>query len=608
MPSTESFYGGAKYPLDPSYGNPVAYKTSFAELGTSVDARTANQIKEVSKHLNTGIKTIEVSGHSPEVFEAIPKEHLKELNRLAKLTGSDLTFHAPMIDPSGITQHGWDKIQQEAAAQQLWSAVERSHDLDPRGNIMVTMHASTAPVPTETRVKEGKEEKVKSIVLVTPDGRITQIKEEEKFFPEAGKFTPGKPREFIPKQAIIEENERFLTGQVEKLLYSLNITKRNLDEITSLKENVKQRIESQEKLSGEKIPEQIKEKMIAQTDEQIKSYLPQASLSTRAGYDQLKQMFDLVYKATEQGSTNRQKLDNFAKKIVSEDIHKLSSSENPEDVKRFSELVQEGVSALGKLKDVQVLKPLRDFAIEKTAETTADLAFKGFKKFGETAPVISLENHPAQQSLLTTGQDLKEVIQAARKNFVRKAMKEKGLSEGEAKQQASKLIGATWDVGHINMLRRYGFDKSDIIKETEKVAPFVKHVHLSDNFGFEHTELPMGMGNVPMKQIMEKLGKEGFKGKKVAEALSWWQHFSEQGTQHAIIPTMQAMNSPIYGMQMGPAWNQYTGVAGGYFSGYGAINPEIHHSLYGAGFSSLPTELGGQVAGKDSRFSGTPMS
>lgn len=82
------------------------------------------------------------------------------------------------------------------------------------------------------------------------------------------------------------------------------------------------------------------------------------------------------------------------------------------------------------------------------------------------------------------------------------------MSENEAKKQAEKFIGATWDVGHINMLRKFGYEEKDIIKEAEAVAPYIKHVHLSDNFGFEHTELPMGMGNVPLKEIMEKLGKK----------------------------------------------------------------------------------------------------
>ena len=63
-------------------------------------------------------------------------------------------------------------------------------------------------------------------------------------------------------------------------------------------------------------------------------------------------------------------------------------------------------------------------------------------------------------------------------------------------------------------------------------------------------------------------------------------------------------------MKMAPTWTQLygQGTPGGYFAGYGAINPEIHHSLYGTGFSALPMELGGQIPGKESQSTGAPMS
>ena len=38
----------------------------------------------------------------------------------------------------------------------------------------------------------------------------------------------------------------------------------------------------------------------------------------------------------------------------------------------------------------------------------------------------------------------------------------------------------------------------------------------------------------------------------------------------------------------------------------GPINPQIHHSIYGAGFTTLPAELGGEMPGTQSRFAGTP--
>jgi len=138
----------------------------------------------------------------------------------------------------------------------------------------------------------------------------------------------------------------------------------------------------------------------------------------------------------------------------------------------------------------------------------------------------------------------------------------------------------------------------------EEVAHLIKHVHLSDNFGFEHTELPMGMGNVPFKEIMEKLGKKGYDAVKVIEAAGWWQHFKTPPFQE----TIQAIGSPIYGMKMAPYWSQTNELQESYFGGYGNMLPQINYETFGAGFSRLPQELGGASPGaQGSRMSNNPM-
>ncbi|MCK5044082.1 sugar phosphate isomerase/epimerase, partial [Candidatus Pacearchaeota archaeon] len=143
-----------------------------------------------------------------------------------------------------------------------------------------------------------------------------------------------------------------------------------------------------------------------------------------------------------------------------------------------------------------------------------------------------------------------------------------------------------------------------IIKESEKVAKLVKHVHLSDNFGFEHTELPMGMGNVPLKEIMEKLGEQGFKAKKIIEAANWWQHFKTAPVQE----TLQSVGSSFYSSNMAPYWNQEQGLQQSYSGGFGQMLPQLNYETFGAGFSQLPTELGGQKQGAGgSRMSGRGM-
>jgi hypothetical protein len=248
--------------------------------------------------------------------------------------------------------------------------------------------------------------------------------------------------------------------------------------------------------------------------------------------------------------------------------------------------------------------PVEGFAIEKSSQTFGNAAFNSYKKFKDKAPTLVIENPPAGFAL-STGEDIKKMVEESRKHFVKKAVSD-GMSESQARKEAEKIIGATWDVGHINMLRKYGYSEEEIVKETEKIAPYLKHVHLSDNFGFEHTELPMGMGNVPLKKMMEKLGKKGVEAKKIIEAAGWWQHFKTPPFQEVL----EAVGSPVYSMKMAPYWNQAAGLQEGYFSGYGQMLPEGHYKTWGSGFSmaSLPMELGGQMPGAGgSRMSGRPM-
>ena len=596
MASNEYFYGGKTYNLDPKYGSPIMYGSNFSQLSSALDPRTANQIKEATETLNTGIRNLEVGNVQPDVFESVPKQHFKEMNRLAKLTGAKLSFHAPMIDPTGITEHGWEKMNQDAAEKQLWSAIEKSQELNPGENV-VTFHASSVPLPSaEFKIKDGKTEKVKSMILIDPQGKLHPIKEEEKYFPLGIKGEKvGAPIPTSPKfeDEIRKQNDDLWSQQLSQLNF---YSQRGTSEMGDMN-----------KLGIDKL--NFKELKKEENSEWKKweGLQMHAALDLSEAYRQLKSMYELAYKSAKNTGDNKtiKELDIYANKILPLAGNFENIRGNKENLQKFSDLIEEGVNLLGEKKP-EILRPLRDFAIEKSAETTANLALRGYNEFKDKAPIIALENHPAQQSLLTTGEDLRDVIKKAQKLFIEKAKKE-GMSEGEATKQAEKLIGATWDVGHINMMRRFGYDKSDILKQTDAVAPFVKKVHLSDNFGFEHTELPMGMGNVPMKEIMEKIGKEGYDVKKVIEAGNWWQHFSPGGkTNSPLVPTMQGLGTQMYGGS--PGWNQIYGTPGGYFTGYGTMLPEQHFSLYGAGFSNLPMELGGQISGKDSRFSGTPMS
>jgi hypothetical protein len=102
---------------------------------------------------------------------------------------------------------------------------------------------------------------------------------------------------------------------------------------------------------------------------------------------------------------------------------------------------------------------------------------------------------------------------------------------------------------------------------------------------------------------LKELEKAGYAGKAIVEAGGFVQHFRTSPHPFAL----EALGSPIYAAYMQPLWAQARDLYGAYFAGYGTMLPEQHFSFYGAGFSGMPTELGGQMPGRQSRLSGTPL-
>jgi len=611
--ATEAFYSGGYSSLNPKFGEKdffTDYRMPASTISVTSDGRTANQVKAVSNALNTGIKNVEISMLTPDVFESIPEQHLVELNRQLKLTGAKASAHGILVDPSGYSNQGMSESNRENAERQMMLAVERIQKVDPTGNIPITFHSSNMP-GTEYKVekKDGKKVLVASQIAAIDkeSGKLGAFKGEFVNYPERGKVYRS------PEERLETHNY----SQWQSQIMQLNHYKKEADEL--LEEGIGVLgPKYDEILEARKKGFQIPDENLTQPMQTALRKIDRADMMLDNLKSQLTNMYDSLLKYGDLPAERKKNMseDNKMKikGAIQQEMAKVADNwktfgknGNAADPFAQGELIDSTLKKLKALPFVpETLVPLEEYAKDKASETFANVALHAYDKFKDKAPIISIENPPAGMGI-STGTALKELVVESRKKFADKLIDEQGLSKSEAEDVAKKLIGATWDVGHINMLRKVGFEAKDIVKQTEEIAPFVKHVHLSDNFGFEHTELPMGMGNVPIKEMMEKLGKEGFQGKRVVEAISWWQHFSEQGKIPALTPTLEAFGSPIYAMQMGPYWNQSSGLLGGYFAGYGAVLPEQHFQAYGAGFESLPLELGGQVQGKRDRFSGSPM-
>jgi sugar phosphate isomerase/epimerase len=573
-----NIYQGGYSSLSPSYGIFTGYRAPSKGLGLATDPRTANILKDASTKLSTGAKTIEISTVSPAVLESVPEPHLKEVNRLSKLTGVDITVHGPLVEPSGMTQQGFTESNREAAERQMSLAVERSHEMNPKGNFPVTFHSSVL-LPGQVPPK-GNEHPEEVYIINTETGEVGKIPLKKREFPIE------KEEPLTPEREIQKVNKNSWGEKISQVAYYENIGMNALRRSGVIAETT----EAEEK-AGKKLWDEEK---------YSKREVQDAAAFIDNSYRSLKDMFEIAMK---KGSEiDQDKLREFRREIEPTVAHIQANEGDWRNAQLKGEIVEKGIEVMRTLSaPPKVYETLNDFTKDKTATTFANIAYNSWREFKDKAPIISVENPPIGGAF-ATGKELKSLIEDSRKKFVERAVKT-GMSEKEARNQAEKLLGVTWDVGHINMLRKYGYEDKDIVKEAEKVAPLVKHIHLSDNFGFEHTELPMGMGNVPLKETMEKLGKKADEAKKIVEAGNWYEHFQTTPFQE----TLEAFGSPLYSMDMAPYWNQTEGFQQGYFSGSGQMLPPVNYEVFGAGFSQLPQELGGQMGGAGGRMSGRPM-
>jgi len=601
----EQFYDGAKYPLEPKSDSLYTGASIPAEkLGGATSIQTANQVTEVSNILNSGMKAVEVATINPDVFDMIPQQHLKEIDRLTKLNNIDVSLHAPMIEPSGFTQQGWNEDNRREIERQFKDVIFRAHELSPNKPLPVTIHSTAVPgtetmpielikdITPEEKELYGKDGRIptKTIAVNTQTGEMTPLIREIEYYPETGK------RIKTPEERLDIVNNSHWINKVTNLAFY----KKEADEILV-------------PAAGNLLPVlgELKEKNV--TEDRIKEIttehqgdlekLNRANLFLENVQSSFRTLYDEAYKT---GDDNTKKiLDEISdkwKRGRKEIAERGNAIEAPIITSR---LLDESLDLLREIElrgaVPKVFRPIEEFATEKASETFSNVAVEAYKKFGDKAPFISIEN-PPYGTAISTGQELKNLIKETRDKIQEKLSRE-GYSESAAQKAAEQMVGATWDTSHISMIRKQGYKKEDLIKEAEIIAPYVKHVHLNDNLGYTHTDLPPGMGDVPFKEIIDKLKKAGFKGKNIFEGGGFFQHFKI--SPHGMV--LESMGSPIYSAVAQPTWTHTYGTMGNYASG-GAIYPEQHFQMYGAGFSGLPTELGGQISGRQSRFSGTPMN
>jgi sugar phosphate isomerase/epimerase len=606
----ENFYPGTPsafdYPAFQSldYGDLfTGYRVRFQDIGMTTDPRTNNLIEEVSKKLSSGVKTIEMTGLQmgegpPSQFlETIPKQHFKEVERISKLTGAEVTMHGPLVELSGLSRNGWSQEMREDSERQIVNAIDRAHEMNPRGGVPVTLHASTMPA---YEWKPGMPEDKATIIAIDQQSMQQHPLRYEM------RYTPGEPKthEWTPQAQVESLNATHWHNKVTEMISAKQGADNLIKDSWHIVAPIWKKIDNGEISFNQLSPGQQQAYVNIQNAQNL--YADKIDPAFVTLYDEAyKYAPKLIEGITREGKEVRISKEDYREMLtdVGNKYNKLREEKNITPSKMSFEYGKI-LSGLAHLPAPQHYIPVEEFSKKHSSTTLANAALKTYMKYGENSPTISVENVTPDMAF-SRSESLKGLIEEARKKFVEQA-KKKGIGGGDAKKIAEKLIGATWDIGHINLLRKYGYDEAKLREETKEIAPFVKHVHISDNFGSEHIELPPGMGTVPIKDLLKELEKQGYSGKKILEVAHWWQNLSQQGKISPLPYSMEALGSPIYGMMQAPYWNQARGVYGQYISGPLAYMPEQHHAMYGSGLMSLPTELGGQIPGKQSRLAGAP--
>ena len=629
--SFESFYGGGASSLSPEYGNFTGYRMSASQLGFPGSPQTANQLGEAINAAKQGVKAFEVQMLQPDAAETIPKQHFKEMRALMKLSGVKPSVHGPMIDAAGFDDKGnWgQEFGRASNERRMFDTLEKAYALGPEGNIPVVFHSSAGTPGAEFRPggkEEGRGDVImeKGAMINRETGQASQVKDRRSYFLSTSEKDFKLGKDDLEKGGTLMTVERSVDnsnavdwdeklkgviigkGKVDRALGQLwqnaealnlsNIDINNGDE----RKVFNQAIKNNPTVQNEMVKAEV---LLENNNLTFRSLF---NTAYKYGTDEqrklLKELSSDWKKDSEEKSSNpfREQMD--ASELQDTYFNKFKDITSRKLIEKGGLLVSDERFGAPK-----IYQEANEFAMDKAATTFGNLAMKSYDKLGaDKSPMLAIEPfHPGAG--LSSTDDMVQLVKASRKNFAKQLVEEKGFSKGEAKDVAAKKIGVTWDVGHINMIKKYGFTDKDIVKQTKKIAPMVKHVHLTDNFGFADTHLAPGMGNVPMKKILEQLEKTGRFGemRKIVEAGAFVQHFKK--SPHGL--TMAAFGSPLYAMSgdsMG--WNRAMDVQGAYFGGYGTTSPSTHHQYFGAGFTTMPVELGGQQPGGNSRFGGTPMA
>lgn len=553
------------------------------------------------------------TGHTPESYSKDEREQMREM---AKINEVELSTHAaPDLGwLSGFNRRdGFDDAVAEQSMHEVKRAIDFAADVAEGGPVVFHLSEFPRPIagieegmPEGLKPKgyfeayEGEAGKAITYLVDEKTGKIIQsVKEDEIIYrPKAKPLdsgekyfdTKGRPIKYKP---LIGEDGKPVCDPVSgNPIYDYDLDEKGDIQVEGIEYKKYKEEKLKEGLTKREIPlefhrEQLeaqRQNQLGHADEYEIAYKDAIEtrgkiLETLKAYEELwsKIPEDKKYKFRETIG-NRHGYAYLPPDQITDPVNYLKEKLR-ETEKRLSYGREIAISSRQQAKEIgdriKRAELIDDYAIKKSTNNIAEAAMYAYeieKKRGLEKPLWLAPENWSPENYGSSPEELKHMVIKSREAMAQKLLaKKKASSQKEADRIAEEHIKATFDVGHMNFWKKYykGDDEDfkkwyvNNVKELVK-SGIIGHVHMHDNFGYHDEHLRSGEGNAPIKEFIEELEKEGFKGKIISEPGG-----QKQGQYHtAWTSAIGLSKSPIY--KIGSSARSWTDIQGSYFGRTGS--------------------------------------
>ncbi len=495
-----------------------------------------NMLKNIQGAVNSGVRLIEFASlgrYGAARNFGLSSSMISEVRRIAKFNNIKINVHvSPYITISGFDNRGFSPEVRNQAIREVKATIDFAYAVDAG---LLVLHPNSFPRPVSDVNFEFRESIIRTYYLVDPRSEqiIAALSEQDAV------FIPQQARKGNPLWLLDRNRQPLLDSLDGKPIPRLatDANGRIRGEEVSFGEFIRR-----EKKQGKSINEIVKDFLYLQRAGEVnRVYLSlvhaEKSLSdAQARRDRLQE--SLQYYRNLNGTLSPEERWRLERSI--QDSLNSQGISVPADIRSVVSLLEDELQANQRIIEAsrqslaqgwpqlsQVIEGLRqirlleEHGLEIISEAIAELGEYCLSKDDANPIRLTIENLALPQMFGSSTSELLQIIETSRKKLTLR-LQERGYGSSEGKRLARELIGATLDIGHLNLFRQHyhsdAFNKWMILEVRElSKSGAIYNIHLSDNRGIDDSHLRISEGTVPIKEVLRILSDDDYKGYVVVE-------------------------------------------------------------------------------------------